>query len=114
MIIVSIVCLKAFPESLAVVLIAVLLLDVGVQATQVTNIATIYTLDTAANSRINTVYMTTYFIGGAAGTFIGLQCWKIGGWGLVTSQLLVWSLLALVVALVALFGKKNEQLSVPE
>jgi len=76
----------------------VLLLDIGVQATQLINIATIYTLDEKANSRINTIYMTSYFIGGALGTFIGVQCWKYGGWSLVSLQLIVFSLLAFCVA----------------
>jgi hypothetical protein len=78
--------------------LAVLLLDVGVQATQVTNIATIYGLDAAAHSRINTVYMTSYFIGGSIGTMAGVQCWRIGGWQLVCWQLLAWSLAAFMVA----------------
>jgi predicted MFS family arabinose efflux permease len=94
----SILLVKFFPFSIAAFLLAVLLLDVGVQATQVTNIATIYTLDAAANSRINTVYMTAYFIGGALGTFVGIKCWQAGGWPLVTGQLLLWSIAALAVA----------------
>ncbi|HSC36918.1 MAG TPA: MFS transporter, partial [Chitinophagaceae bacterium] len=51
--------IKLFPWSIASFVVAVLLLDIGVQATQVTNVATIYTLDATAHSRINTVYMTT-------------------------------------------------------
>jgi predicted MFS family arabinose efflux permease len=87
-----------FPFSLVSFIIAVLLLDVGVQATQVTNVATIYSLDAAAHSRINTVYMTCYFIGGAVGTFAGVLCWELGGWKLVTWQLLFWAIAALFVA----------------
>lgn len=93
----ALVCL--FPYSVAAFIVAVLLLDVGVQATQVTNIALIYTLDEAANSRINTVYMTSYFLGGAVGTWSGIQCWKYGGWPMVTAQLFVWTLAALAVVL---------------
>lgn len=94
----SILLIKIFPFSVPAFIAAVLLLDVGVQATQITNIATIYTLDATANSRINTVYMTCYFIGGSIGTSIGIICWQAGGWQLVTWQLLLWSLLALAVA----------------
>ncbi len=100
MLIVGVLLIKFLPTSLAALMAAVLLLDIGVQATQVTNVATIYTLDATAHSRINTVYMTIYFIGGAIGTFIGVQCWKLGGWNMVTSQLLIWGLIALLVALV--------------
>lgn len=98
LLIVSILLIRLFPFSIPAFIAAVLLLDVGVQATQVTNIATIYTLDAGANSRINTVYMTGYFIGGSVGTSIGIICWQAGGWPLVTGQLLLWSVLALVVA----------------
>lgn len=41
--------------------------------------------------------MTTYFIGGAVGTSIGLLCWHFGGWNLVTWQMLVFTLLAFIV-----------------
>jgi predicted MFS family arabinose efflux permease len=97
-ILVRVLLIKLFPYNILSFVIAVLLLDVGIQATQVTNIATIYTLDDTAHSRINTVYMTSYFIGGALGTFVGVQCWGIGGWPIVTWQLLAWSTLALLVA----------------
>lgn len=98
MLLVSVILLHIFPHSVWAIIIAVLLLDVGVQATQLVNIATIYTLDEKANSRINTIYMTSYFIGGAVGTFVGVQCWKYGGWDLVTWQLILWSILAFAVA----------------
>lgn len=107
MIIVSILLIKIFPYNLASFIIAVLLLDIGVQATQVTNVATIYTLDAAAHSRINTVYMTTYFIGGSLGTYAGVLSWRWGGWQLVTGQLLLWSIAALMVAVVALRKVSN-------
>ena len=98
MIIISVLLIKLFPNSLSSFVIAVLLLDIGVQATQVTNIATIYTLDDTAHSRINTVYMTAYFLGGSLGTLAGVQCWRLGGWQMVTWQLFIWGLLALWVA----------------
>lgn len=98
MLLVSVILLHIFPHSVWAIIIAVLLLDVGVQATQLVNIATIYTLDEKANSRINTIYMTSYFIGGAVGTFVGVQCWKYGGWNLVTWQLILWSVLGFAVA----------------
>ncbi|MDE3234304.1 MAG: MFS transporter [Bacteroidota bacterium] len=81
----SILVLKNTEHSVVAIWVAVILLDVGVQATQVTNIAVIYTLDHSANSRINTVYMTSYFIGGALGAFIAIECYKMGGWSWSTS-----------------------------
>ncbi|WP_138504931.1 MFS transporter [Nostoc sp. PA-18-2419] len=97
LVIASLVIAKIASSSALAIAVAVLLLDVGVQATQVTNVARIYTLDAQSNSRINTVYMTTYFIGGAVGTSIGLLCWNLGGWNLVTWQMLVFTLLAFFI-----------------
>jgi predicted MFS family arabinose efflux permease len=77
-----------------------------VQATQVTNVATIYTLDETAHSRINTAYMTSYFIGGSVGTFIGIQCWQQGGWQMVTWQMLLWGTLSLLLAVWGLRKKR--------
>lgn len=86
-----------FPSSLAMVIAGIFVLDIGIQAVQVTNVARIYSLDEKSNSRINTIYMTCYFIGGAIGTAIGLWCWRLGGWNVATWQMIVWSLMALGV-----------------
>lgn len=83
MIIFSLLLMKLFPDSAMLLIIAVIILDIGIQGMQITNVAMIYSLDQTAHSRINTIYMTSYFIGVALGTFFGLQCWKYGGWGLV-------------------------------
>lgn len=108
MLIVSVLLIKFIPHSIVSFVIAVLLLDVGVQATQVTNLATIYTLDDTAHSRINTIYMTTYFLGGAIGTFAGVTCWRLGGWAMVTWQLLAWSLVAFLLAVTG-YRQKSKQ-----
>jgi len=107
LVLVSIILVKFYPFSVIAFVISVLLLDVGVQATQVTNVATIYTLDETAHSRINTAYMTTYFIGGALGSFVGIQCWNAGGWQMVTWQLLIWCLLALGIVLLGVRSLKT-------
>lgn len=96
----AVVLIKVFPYSISSLVAAILFLDIGVQATQVTNVATIYTLDEEAHSRINTVYMTSYFIGGSVGTLAGVQSWSIGGWSLLTWQLLLWSTLAMAFTVV--------------
>jgi predicted MFS family arabinose efflux permease len=98
-IILSIVLMKVMPDSVMALVVAVLLLDMGAQGMQVTNVTLIYTLDETSHSRINTIYMTTFFIGGAIGTSVGLFCWQHGGWSLVTWQLLVWAFLVLGLVL---------------
>ena len=84
-------------------------LDIGVQATQVNNLAQIYGLDETAHSRINTVYMTTMFLGGAAGTYGGVLAWNFGGWTLVCCQLLFWAVLALALLLFRLCSEKERR-----
>jgi predicted MFS family arabinose efflux permease len=100
LIIAGVIIMQLLPTNIIALIIVVLLLDVGVQATQITNIAIIYTLDETAHSRINTVYMTTYFLGGALGTYVGVRCWHVGGWQMVGWQLLLWGAIALGLALI--------------
>jgi predicted MFS family arabinose efflux permease len=101
MIIGSILLIKIFPYSIPVLIISVFFLDIGVQATQITNFTRIYSLHEDAHSRLNTIYMTTYFIGAAVGTYFGLLSWKLGQWGLSTSQMLLWSGIALLIVIIS-------------
>lgn len=90
----SLLALLIFPFSIWVLLLSIFFLDIGVQATQITNFARIYALDEESHSRINTIYMTTYFIGAGVGTYFGLLSWSIGGWTVAIIQMLVWSVIA--------------------
>ena len=49
------------------VIVGVLILDLGVQSSQVANQARIHALDPTARSRLNTVFMATMILGGACG-----------------------------------------------
>jgi predicted MFS family arabinose efflux permease len=60
--------------------LGVILLDLGVQGTQVSNQARIYSLNPAARNRLNTIYMVTYFIGGSLGSYLGVLGWSIAKW----------------------------------
>lgn len=110
MIVVAAAILYIFPTNVWALILAVLLLDVGVQATQVTNIAMIYMLDAQAHSRINTIYMTSYFIGGATGSLVGIVCWKAGGWHLVSLQFCAWAILAFMIAFIR-FKQAKQQIT---
>jgi predicted MFS family arabinose efflux permease len=60
--------------------LGVILLDLGVQSGHVSNQARIYGAFPAARSRANTVYMGSYFVGGAAGSTLGAWAWAAFGW----------------------------------
>lgn len=55
-------------------------------------------LPQAAN-RVNTIFMTTYFVFGALGTMLSSTGWKVLGWNGVGLCGLVFALLSLVITL---------------
>lgn len=59
----------------------ILLLDLGVQGTHITNQSEIYRLHPEARSRLTTAYMVAYFIGGALGSFTSAVIYDAAGWG---------------------------------
>jgi predicted MFS family arabinose efflux permease len=67
-------------SSLAALAVGVVLLDVGAQANHVSNQTRIFGLDAALRSRLNTIYMTSYFAGGALGSWVGAWAWSRAGW----------------------------------
>lgn len=72
-----------WPLSLAAIMVGVVLLDTGVQGTQILNQSRIYQLDGEARSRITTAYMGGYFFGGAAGSAAAAYAFSVGGWAAV-------------------------------
>jgi predicted MFS family arabinose efflux permease len=62
------------------VVAGVFALDVGVQGLHITNQSVIYRLNPQARSRITAVYMTTAFIGGAAGSALASFSFGVAGW----------------------------------
>ncbi|AHV97366.1 MFS transporter [Paenibacillus sabinae] len=85
--------------SIAFLIAGVVILDLGIQGTQVSNQARIYALEPAARSRINTVFMVSTFAGGSIGSTLGSFAWHTRGWigvclaggGLVFAAFAVWS-----------------------
>ncbi|WP_221851305.1 MFS transporter [Curtobacterium herbarum] len=71
-------------RSIVVVLVAVVLLDIGVQAANVLNQTRLFAIDPAARSRLNTAFVTGNFIGGAVGSALASVLWGLGGWTAVT------------------------------
>jgi predicted MFS family arabinose efflux permease len=67
-------------SSIVGLVIGVIVMDVGVQAAQISNQTRIYAIRPDARSRVNTVYMVCYFIGGALGSACGAAAWRHFGW----------------------------------
>ncbi len=67
-------------SSIVGLVIGVIVLDVGVQIAQVSNQFRVFALKPEARSRLNTVYMICYFIGGAVGSAAGIVAWQTVGW----------------------------------
>ncbi|MGE6757118.1 MFS transporter [Corallococcus interemptor] len=86
-------------HSLWGIALGVVLLDLGAQANQIANQARVYSLRPDARSRLNTLYMVTYFVGGAAGAWAGMAAWTRAGWPGVCAVGAAMSLTALVAVL---------------
>ncbi len=69
-----------FGEQLLGLIVGVILLDLGVQSGHVSNQARIYNLSPEVHSRLNTVYMVSYFLGGALGSSLGAYGWSVWQW----------------------------------
>jgi predicted MFS family arabinose efflux permease len=87
--------------SIAGLIIGVIVLDMGVQATHISNQAIIYALNPEARNRINTIYMVTYFIGGSIGTWLASQAWSHYQWDGVCTLGISLSLIAIIVHLLS-------------
>ena len=72
-------------QSLAALVAGIVILDLGVQATQILNQSVIFRLRPEARSRLNTAYMTCYFAGAVSGSAGGSFAWEQGGWGAVSA-----------------------------
>ena len=60
--------------------LGVIVLDLGAHANQIANQTRIFGLEPGARGRINTIYMTTYFLGGSLGSLFSTMAWAHWGW----------------------------------
>jgi len=97
LILVSFVIFYFSAHSILGLVIGVIVLDAGVQATHISNQSIIFALRPEARNRINTVYMVTYFLGGSAGTFFATQLWKSYQWTGVCAIGAILSVLTLII-----------------
>ncbi|UXY18652.1 MFS transporter [Streptomyces cynarae] len=73
-----------------------LLLDVAMQSGQVANQARIFALSPQARARLNTAYMTCAFLGGSAGSWLGVRAYSAFGWNGVCGLVVILAALALL------------------
>ena len=75
---------RAGEGSIALLVLAGLLLDMGVQMNMVLGQRAIYSLGAETRSRMNAIYMAIFFLGGAAGSALAGYAFAVGGWAPVT------------------------------
>lgn len=66
--------------SIIALIVGILVLDLTVQGVHITNQSVIYRLYPDARNRLTAGYMTSYFIGGAAGSLLSASAYQHAGW----------------------------------
>jgi predicted MFS family arabinose efflux permease len=83
------------------------LINLGLATTHSCNQNVIFRLRPDAKSRVNSIYMTLYFIGGACGSALGVYAWHHGGWSSTCLVGISLVILASVFALIdTLYSRK--------
>lgn len=70
-------------RSIVIIVVAVAIVSVGVQCCMVLLQTTMLSVDPAARSRLNTIFVVGNFIGGAIGSAVAGTSWERGGWSLL-------------------------------
>lgn len=83
--------------SVLALIVGILVLDLTVQGVHITNQTVIYRVKPDARNRLTAGYMTSYFIGGAAGSLISAAAWQHAGWAGVCAVGAVMAVLNLLV-----------------
>lgn len=86
-------------DSYVALVAGIVVIDVGMQCIQLSNQALLFDLEPSASNRINTIFMSIFFAGGAFGTFLSGMAWVARGWSGVVGTGAVLTLAALVPAL---------------
>ncbi|MDA7746764.1 MFS transporter, partial [Psychromonas sp.] len=92
-----------FSGNLIALIIGIILIDFAIFSAQVANQVRVFSIDPAAQSRINGIYMLGYYMGGALGSIIGVKAFALYQWpGVVAVSIL----LIILSATVNFFAKK--------
>ncbi|HTR06310.1 MAG TPA: MFS transporter [Paraburkholderia sp.] len=109
------VVLAGASTSMTLLVVGVIVLDIGVQAGLVSNQTRAFSVDPKAQGRINSLYMTATFFGGAVGTTVSGWLMTRFGWSGIVAFGIVLGLLAAVIHLIGArhhhHGKRSSQLA---
>lgn len=72
--------MSLFDNTYVGMIAGIVIIDIGMQCIQLSNQSATMRLCPEATSRMNTIYMVTYFIGGSFGTFLSGTMWSMYGW----------------------------------
>lgn len=81
------------------IITGVILIDIGMQCIQLSNQTSIFDIYPSASNRVNTIFMTTYFIGGSLGTFLAGSSWQTWGWSGVVGTGVILTIISLSITL---------------
>lgn len=94
------------PFGMSLLIAAAILLDFGMTANLTLGQRAIFVLGAEYRSRLNGLYMSAFFAGGAAGSTLGGLAYAIGGWSLALWVGIALPLLALVFAVADRFRSR--------
>lgn len=94
-----------FGTTYAGLVLTIILIDIGLQCLQLSNQSACIQAVPEASNRANTIFMTTYFIGGSLGTLLAGQGWYFAGWHGVCLVGISFALISLFISII--FDKKN-------
>ncbi|MDD7795360.1 MFS transporter [Clostridium sp. 'White wine YQ'] len=78
-------------------ILGVIFLDLGVQSCNVSNQTRVHSLNEEMRNRINTIYMVSFFLGGAFGSFLGSYSYAHFGWYGVCTFGIITQIVAIIV-----------------
>lgn len=81
-------------------IVGLIMLDIGMQGSQIANQSVIYALQPEARGRINTVFMTGMFVAGAIGSGAAGIGWTVAGWPAVCAVGFGFALVSLAAHLI--------------
>lgn len=67
-------------RALAFLIAGIVLIDAGLQAAHIPNLSRMSSLAPEARTRLNTIYMSSFFVGGTLGSVVGSYAWRVFGW----------------------------------